>query len=237
MNKPMNSSTNKPEIICYMMTSVDGRIDCAMTANLPGVEDYYPLLDAFQFDATVSGRRTAELEMALPGKFEARNSSPIHQEKISNKAHGPKPFDVVMATHGGLLWNKAETCANPLIMVCSEQVPAEYLEYLDDQNISYIATGEKEINLARAVEILHDEFGINRLGIVGGATINTGFLDAGLLDEVDVLIGAGIDGRAQFPPVFNRQDNGTPLTKLKLLGVEHKPGSEAVLLRYQVLNQ
>lgn len=33
------------------------------------------------------------------------------------------------------------------------------------------------------------------------------FLDAGLLDEVIVLIGAGIDGRASFPPVFNREDN------------------------------
>ena len=36
---------NKPYIVCYMMTSVDGRIDCDMVAQLPGVEDYYPLLD------------------------------------------------------------------------------------------------------------------------------------------------------------------------------------------------
>ena len=26
----------KPYIICHMMTSVDGRIDCAMTEHLPG---------------------------------------------------------------------------------------------------------------------------------------------------------------------------------------------------------
>ncbi|MCJ8182707.1 hypothetical protein [Lactiplantibacillus pentosus] len=31
---------NKPYIICHMMTSVDGRIDCNMTAQLRGVEDY-----------------------------------------------------------------------------------------------------------------------------------------------------------------------------------------------------
>ncbi|WP_323090282.1 hypothetical protein [Allobaculum sp. JKK-2023] len=67
----MNTSLSKPEIICYMMTSVDGRIDCAMTAKLPGVEEYYLLLDAFQFDATVSGRQTAQLEMAQPGQFQA----------------------------------------------------------------------------------------------------------------------------------------------------------------------
>ena len=36
---------NKPYIICYMRTSVDGRIDCDMVGRLAGVEDYYPLLD------------------------------------------------------------------------------------------------------------------------------------------------------------------------------------------------
>ena len=30
---------NKPYIVCHMMTSVDGRIDCAMTEHLPGVQN------------------------------------------------------------------------------------------------------------------------------------------------------------------------------------------------------
>lgn len=34
----------KPYIVCHMMTSLDGRIDCAMTAQLPGVDDYYRAL-------------------------------------------------------------------------------------------------------------------------------------------------------------------------------------------------
>lgn len=35
---------NKPYIICHMMSSADGRIDCAMTEHLKGVEDYYETL-------------------------------------------------------------------------------------------------------------------------------------------------------------------------------------------------
>lgn len=35
---------NKPYIICHMMSSVDGRIDYAMTEQLKGVEDYYETL-------------------------------------------------------------------------------------------------------------------------------------------------------------------------------------------------
>lgn len=63
---------NKPYIICHMMTSVDGRIDCAMTSQLPGVEDYYKTLDELNVPTTVSGRVTAELEMAEPGFFESK---------------------------------------------------------------------------------------------------------------------------------------------------------------------
>lgn len=63
----------KPYIICHMMTSVDGRIDCQMTSELPGVEDYYSTLDALDVPTTVSGRVTAELEMAEPGVFCAKD--------------------------------------------------------------------------------------------------------------------------------------------------------------------
>ena len=59
----------KPYIVCHMMTSLDGRIDCAMTAQLPGVDDYYRALGALQVPTTVSGRVTAQLEMSKPGVF------------------------------------------------------------------------------------------------------------------------------------------------------------------------
>ena len=55
---------NKPYIVCHMMASVDGRIDCAMTEQLPGVQEYYAALDALEAPTRVSGRVTAELEMA-----------------------------------------------------------------------------------------------------------------------------------------------------------------------------
>ena len=44
----------KPYIICHMMTSVDGRIDCAMTSKLSGVSDYYTTLAQINVPTTVS---------------------------------------------------------------------------------------------------------------------------------------------------------------------------------------
>ena len=58
---------NRPYIVCHMMASVDGRIDCAMTEHLPGVQEYYDTLDSLNAPTRVSGRVTAELELAGPG--------------------------------------------------------------------------------------------------------------------------------------------------------------------------
>ena len=68
-----------------MMTSVDGRIDCAMTEQLPGVEEYYETLEALEAPTRVSGRVTAQLEMALPGVFESK-SSEARQDRLSQGA-------------------------------------------------------------------------------------------------------------------------------------------------------
>ena len=39
---------NRPYIICHMMTSLDGRIDCAMVGQLEGVREYYTTLDELE---------------------------------------------------------------------------------------------------------------------------------------------------------------------------------------------
>lgn len=210
---------NKPYIVCYMMTSVGGRIDCEMVAKLAGVEDYYPILAELKLESAVSGKRTAQLELAEKGECQPKNDSHAEKESFSKKADNTKGYTIVVDTKGTLLWKHDSEYDKPHILISSRQVSQEYLAYLDEKNISYIVTGKDKIDLASACETLKEEFGIERLGIVGGPTVNTAFLDAGLLDEVIVLIGVGIDGRASFPPVFNRKDNGqnepTPLTLIE----------------------
>lgn len=220
----------RPYMICHMMTSVDGRIDCAMTSQLPGVSDYYGTLKALNVPTTVSGRVTAELEMAEPGVYKAKENTPFGKEAFSKKADATG-YEIVMDTHGKLLWTDASKMEKPYLIVTSEQVAQEYLNYLDENNISWIACGKETINLARASEILAKEFGVERMGIVGGPAINTAFLNEGLLDEISILIGAGIDGRVEMPSVFDGREMSYPLTHLSLIDVK-KFDSGAVWLRY-----
>ena len=45
----------KPYVICHMMASIDGRIDCAMTEQIEG-NSYYETLELLNTDATIEGK-------------------------------------------------------------------------------------------------------------------------------------------------------------------------------------
>lgn len=183
---------NKPYIVCHMMTSVDGRIDCAMTEHLPGVQEYYDTLDALDAPTRISGRVTAELEMALPGKFEAKTAEALGKEAFS-KAADAEGYEIVVDTRGTLLWGESAEDERPLLILTSEQVSKEYLAYLNGKHISWIACGKEHVDLKRACEILA----------------------AGLLDEVSILIGTGIDGRGGMQSVFDGLPMERGVTPLK----------------------
>lgn len=223
---------NRPYIICHMMTAVDGRIDCAMTEQLPGVQEYYGTLDALQASTCVSGRVTAQLEMAQPGTFQTDDQNTLGKEAFS-KAEAAAGYEVVVDTHGTLLWEAPEEGERPWLILTCEQVSPAYLAYLDSKHISWIACGKERVDLPRACEILTREFGVERMAVVGGGHINAGFLAAGLLDEVSILMGAGIDGRGGMTAVFDGLPMDRPVTPLKLTSVQPFD-SGAVWLRYEV---
>lgn len=223
----------RPYIICHMMTSVDGRIDCAMTEHLPGVQEYYDTLDELSAPSRVSGRVTAQLEMSLPGEFRPKEPYTALGGEAYRKAADAEGYEIVMDTRGSLLWENDPESRRPLLIVTSEKVSREYLAYLDENNISWIACGSDRIDLPRVCGLLYEKFGVERMAVVGGGHINAGFLGAGLLDEVSVLIGAGIDGRGGMAAVFDGLEKERPVTPLKLTDVR-KYDSGAVWLRYQV---
>lgn len=222
---------NRPYILCHMMMSVDGRIDCNMTVKIEGSKEYYQTLGALNTPTTLTGRVAAQLEMA-EGEFVPRDKTPAEKEGFSKKAEAAG-YEVVVDTKGSLLWRNDTGSAKPLVIITSKQVTKEYLAYLDENSISWIVCGEKNIDLSAAMKILYREFGVERMAVVGGGNVNGGFLDAGLLDEVSILLGPGIDGRKGMTATFD----GLPMNRepvlLKLTKVEAYENG-AVWLHYQV---
>ena len=121
------------------------------------------------------------------------------------------------------------------LIITDEACPKAYHDRLTEQGISWIAVGKNGINLARAMELLAEEFGVGRLAITGGGHINGAFLEAGLLDEVSFMVAPGIDGRAGMAAVFDGLvDKNRPATQLRLESV--KQLGETVWMRYKFKN-
>lgn len=224
----------KPYIACHMMMSVDGRIDCAMTSKLAGVDEYYATLDALDVPTRISGRVTAELEMA-EGPWKATDLTPYGKPGFS-KAVAAEAYEVVFDTRGSLSWNRGADYTRPLLIVTSEQVSTEYLSYLDERGISWIACGEERVDIVRAVDVLASEFGVRRMATVGGGAINAAFLDAGLLNEVSILLGPGIDARAGMASTFDGLPQDREPFQLKLKHLESYDDG-AIWIRYDVFNE
>jgi riboflavin biosynthesis pyrimidine reductase len=130
----------------------------------------------------------------------------------SNAPAGPQPvfvarradsYAISVDTRGKLRWAKGNLGDDHLICVLSEQAPADYLDLLREKGVSYVVCGASSVDLAQAVDLLGEHFGIRTLLLEGGGHINGAFLEAGLVDEVSLLLVPGIDGRREVPAVFD----------------------------------
>jgi 2,5-diamino-6-(ribosylamino)-4(3H)-pyrimidinone 5'-phosphate reductase len=150
-------------------------------------------------------------------------------------ARRAKSYAISVDTLGKLRWADGDLDGDHLICVVSEQVPKGYLAMLRERGISYIVSGKTSVDLGDAVNQLGEHFGIRTLLLEGGGHINGAFLQAGLIDEVSLLLVPGIDGRHNIPAVF---DGVSPLRKkavpLKLKSVEQR-GRDALWIRYEVV--
>ncbi len=223
----------KPYIICHMVESLDGRIDCRMVDKISG-DEYYSTLDSLCCPASVEGRVTMEHYYALPDKFDSGDSPTVDHEQWHTTSNR-NDFHICPDTTGSLMWESATLDdGRPLLILTSEKATEKYLAYLRDKGISYIATGKDAIDLPRAMSILHDCFGVERLAVLGGGIINGGFLAAGLLDEVSMLIAPGIDGRDGMRASFDGISDTSKLpTSLSLLSVQREVNG-VIWLRYKV---
>lgn len=220
----------KPYIISHMMESVDGRIDCAMTEQIEPSNVYYDILDKLNCPTTLEGRVTMQIHFAKPQPFHTNDNTPIGKTEF-HKASVEKGYAVALDTNGRLCWPSNIHDGKPLLVVTSEDCPKAYHDTLTRQGISWIAVGKKRIDLKQMTVILNKEFDVERMAVVGGGHINGSFLAEGLLDEISIMIGPGIDGRKGMASVFDGiEDQERPATLLRLEHMERL--GDTVWLKY-----
>ncbi|WP_454083475.1 dihydrofolate reductase family protein [Georgenia sp. Marseille-Q6866] len=219
-----------PRVICHMLTSVDGRLIPQRWTPLHSGNSSDLLLDAFlrtaeTFDADAGflGRVTIQTDFNV-GDFD-RTGLPPTSDRSTHVAPRNNPRLMVVSDPRGLIEYLEPTLnGDDVVAVLGTSVSDAYLEHLRGLGISYLFAGDDGRNLTRALEVLAADFAVTTLLLQGGGLVNGAFLTAGLIDELSVLIHAGIDGASDSPSYVEAEPSEDRLPAagrtLELRGVE-----------------
>lgn len=222
-----------PQIICQMMSSVDGRIvGNGWTRPYDGTDYetvigcYFDISNDMGADAEWLGRKTVQTDL-VPDTFDHGDSPKADQFDTFFGTRETARMCIVMDPTGKIRYLDNRIMGENIIVVLGESVSKAYLDHLRELGISYLFAGPEGNDLNKALETLGD-FGIRKIMLQGGGIINAAFLKAGLIDELSLLIYPGIDGLAGVPAVFEyfgdngkRPANGQSLELLSMKQLQH----------------
>ena len=195
-----NGQGKRPYTICHILSSVNGKITGAFmrTGSVREVSrEYGCIRTEYQADAWLYGTittkeftqwRTPQLDPAAQapdGDYVAQGNAALYYISVD--------------TLGEIGWesgtfHKEGRPDSHVIEVLTEQTPAAYRAYLREHKVSYIIAGSGTLDCKIAEEKLYRLFGIRKILICGGGTINWTFLQQGVVDELSLLIAPAADG-------------------------------------------
>ena len=223
----------RPYIICHMVSSVDGKIDGAALNSVMADGEYEATGPKLKGDAWICGRTTMQQHFAQKNPFVSVSKKPAEPRPVF-VAHRAKSYAISVDTLGKLRWSGGDLDGDHLICVVSEKAPEDYLDMLRQKEISYVVAGKSSVDLRKAVDQLGKYFGIRTLLLEGGGHINGAFLQAGLVDELSLLVVPGIDGRHDIAAVFDGLSQAKKkAVPLRLKSLERRRG-DTLWLRYEV---
>ncbi len=228
-----------------MMTSLDGKI----MGNYMEAPESEPAGDAFyniafgkkpeyHHQGWLSGRVTTDDNFTLYRKPALDEGAELVPEGdfVAEKA---AMYYVSIDPSGKLGWESktltyVDTTAH-VLEVLTEKASNAYKAFLRRLGISYIIAGTETLDLGIALSKLKKLFGIETLMLGGGGVLNWSFIQAGMCDEVSVVIAPCADGSTETQTLFQVKDGLSTDTPVgfTLKSAKTLSGS-AVWLRYTV---
>lgn len=231
---------NRPYTVCHIFSALDGAIIgnyMATAESRAAQKQYGETRRFFNCNAILYGTTTM-LDFCdgyvenLPETMPA-----ARQDYISPNA---KDRFVVAIDRGGKLAYSHNNLdrhgvRSHIVEVLTESVSDAYINYLRNLDISYIFAGTCDLDCTVCMVKLRELFGIERLMIAGGGYIDWAFADAGMIDELSLVLAPAADGERQVT-VFERTDKSlNPAIGFSLTEVKRLDG-DAVWLRYAFNN-
>ena len=122
-----------------------------------------------------------------------------------------------------------------VLEVLTEKASNAYKAFLRKMGISYIIAGKDALDYKEALAKLKQLFGIETLMLGGGGVLNWSFIQAGMCDEVSLVIAPCADGSTETQTLFQVKEG---LSTEEPVGFTLKSADvldgDAVWLRYLV---
>lgn len=233
---------NRPYIICYMVTSIDGKVtgDFLFQPECAGATDiYYRINRELKADGFICGRVTMEGSFTGGWYPDLNQYKPVCHDMdlkmdfIVDDLSGF--YAIAFDTHGKVGW-KSNKIMDPdgdpgydgaqIIEVLSEDVDERYLGYLEAMEIPYIFAGEKSIDVELALFKLKNIIGCNTLLLEGGSIINGAFERAGAVDELSLVVAPTVADK-DSKPLFMDAD----IANFELVSADKEDGN--LVLKYK----
>lgn len=204
---------NRPYVFCHMMTSIDGKIMGSYMDTPEGEsagDAFYQIAFGkapyYHHQGWLSGRVTTDDNFTFyhePKLDEAAEDVP--QGDFVAKADAAMYY-ISVDPSGRLGWESSEltyvdTTAH-VVEVLTGKAGNAYKAFLRKMGISYIIAGEDTLDCALTLEKLKELFGIETLMLGGGGVLNWSFLQAGMCDELSVVVTPAADGSSETPTLF-----------------------------------
>lgn len=232
---------NRPYIFCHMMTSLDGKIAGSFmeTAESEIAGDvFYDIAFGknpyYKHQGWLSGRVTTDDNFTFYEKPELDGNAALVPDGdfIANPDAGM--YYVSVDPSGKLGWKSCEltyidTHAH-VLEVLTQKAGNAYKAFLRKLGISYIIAGADSLDYALAMKKLKELFHIDTLMLGGGGVLNWSFMQAGMCDEVSIVIAPAADGSAETPALFAAK-NGLAENRpvgFELQSAEVKDGGQCV---------
>lgn len=100
------------------------------------------------------------------------------------------------------------------------------------QSCETVLCGEKLVDLPKLLAMLHDK-GVHRLMVEGGATLNWSLIQAGLVDEIYVYVGALLIGGKDAPTLMDGEGFTSGFPRIELRSLE--PLDSGALMKWTIV--
>ena len=195
----------RPRLTIHNAVSLDGRL---LEWGMVDMGLYYGLVGGFAEQATLAGADTVLAGAAHEGIASESAVPPAADASLNPDA----PLLVVPDSRGRIgiwRWLLAQPYWRAGVALCSSTTPKEHMSYLKGAGVECITAGSPNVDMEAALSELRTRYGVERVRVDSGGTLNGVLLKLGLVDEVSLLVAPVLMGDDVSRPFYHSHVPGS----------------------------